>query len=222
MLLAAARLVMALSLVPPAVRTRLRRIAMLLDGVTRVADTRALRVPPITRLNQHYEPAMVLAELILRGTSVGARAGATRSVTFSFELHRVFEDFLARALGRALRARGVELVRQPTDRRLDQEGALRLEPDFVAYRDGRCVAVLDAKFKRLDQDLGGDAYQLLAYLLEYGPRFGALVSAAGGRSEHRVRSVDKLLAVRPLELDHPPEHVLAQVDALAAEVAGVG
>jgi hypothetical protein len=86
-------------------------------------------------------------------------------------------------------------------------------------RGTKVVAVLDAKFKRLDQDLGGDAYQLLAYLLELGPRFGALISALGTAADRQVRAVDKVLAVRPLRLDHPPEAVLDQVEALAYECA---
>ncbi len=138
-------------------------------------------------------------------------------MTFAFELHRVFEDFLEVALRAALRRRGAQLVRQPKGRSLDYQRTLGLEPDFVAVRDGQTVTVLDAKFKRLEQDLGRDAYQLLAYLLEFGPRSGFLVSATGAHSNRRVRAVYKILGVRPLALDQPAESVLAQVDALAAE-----
>jgi 5-methylcytosine-specific restriction enzyme subunit McrC len=221
MLLAATMLLSRLPLIAPTVRTRLRRIASMLDGVTRVADFRALRPPPITRLNRHYEPALVLADLVLRSTAVSARAGATRSVTFAFELHRVFEDFLRVALGAALRRRDVRLLHHDRGHTLDHERTLGLEPDFVAVGGGRNLSVLDAKFKRLDENLGDDAYQLLAYLLEYGPRFGALVSAIGHRSDCHVRAVDKVLGVRPIDVHQPPEAVLAQVDALAAETAAL-
>lgn len=216
-LLAAARLLARLPLVAPSVRARLRRVIALLDGVTSVRDVRSLRPPPITRLNQHYESALVLADLVLRGTSVSSRAGAARSVTFAFELHRVFEDFLEVALRAAFRRRGARLVRQPKGRSLDHDGTLGLEPDFIAVQDGQPVSVLDAKFKRLEQDLGGDAYQLLAYQLEFGPRSGFLVSATGTRSDRAVRAVDKVLGVRPLGLDQPPERVLAEIDELADE-----
>ena len=74
-LLAAARLLSRLPLVDPSVRARLRRVVGLLDGVTPVPDFRSLRMPLITRLNRHYEPALVLADLVLRGTSVSSRAG---------------------------------------------------------------------------------------------------------------------------------------------------
>jgi len=221
-LLAAARLLSRLPLVASSVRARLRRVVGLLDGVTPVSDVRALRSPPITRLNRHYEPALVLADLVLRATSISGRAGAARSVTFAFELHRVFEDFLDVALAAAVRRRGALLIRQPKGRSLDDEGTLGLEPDFVVVRGGAYVSVLDAKFKRLGQDLGGDAYQLLAYLLEFGPRNGLLVSATGTTSDRRVRAVDKVLGVRPLGLDQSPERVLAAIDELAEEATEGG
>jgi len=221
-LLAAAQLLARLPMVVPRVRARLRRVIALLDGVTPMSDIRLFPVPPITRLNRHYEPALVLADLVLRGTSISSRTGATRSVTFAFELHRVFEDFLEVALGAAVRARGARLVRQPKGRTLDYERTLGLEPDFVAVYRGRPVSVLDAKFKRLDQDLGGDAYQLLAYLLEFGPSAGFLISATGTKSDRQVRAVDKLVGVRPVALDQSPSRVLAEVDGLADEVLEAG
>ncbi len=217
---AAAQLLARVPLVAATVRARLRRVVALLDGVTAVPDIRSLRPPPITRLNQHYEPALVLADLVLRSTSLSSRAGAARSVTFAFELHRVFEDFLEAALGEALRKRNARLVRQPTGHALDDERTLGLVPDFIVVHAGATVSVLDAKFKHLEQDLGGDAYQLLAYLLEFGPRSGILVSAIGSASDLHVRSVDKVLRVRPLGLDRPPQLVLAEIDDLAEAAIG--
>jgi 5-methylcytosine-specific restriction enzyme subunit McrC len=218
MLLAATHLVRRLPLLAPEVRGRLGRVAALLAEATLVRDVRSLKLPRFTRLNRHYEPALVLADLLLRGLSISARSGQARSVTFRFELHRVFEDFLDVALRSALAKRGVELVRQPTHRTLDHQQRLGLEPDFVALRNGRPLGVLDAKFKRLESDLGGDAYQMLAYLLEFGCHSGVLVSAEGDVSEHDIRSVDKTLRVRPLGLNREPNAVLTAVDALADQI----
>jgi 5-methylcytosine-specific restriction enzyme subunit McrC len=216
-LLTAARLLVRLPLTAPAVRARLRRIAGLLDGAQVLYERREMRLPAITRLNRHYEPALVLAGLILEGLSVGSRMGTARSVTFAFELHRVFEDFLQTALDAAIRRRGGNLLRQPTGHALDAERTLHLEPDFVVTRDGRALSVLDAKFKHLRDDLGGDAYQLLAYLLAFGPSAGFLVSALGERSRRTIESAGKALHVYPVALDRPPEDVLAQVAGLAEE-----
>lgn len=223
LLLAAAALLSRTPLVSPLVRARLRRIVALLDGVSRVANPRRLPSPPITRLNRHYAPAIALAELVVRGMSLTSRAGSVRSVTFAFDLSRVFEDFLEVALGAALRRRGASLERQPKDRTLDVEGTLGLEPDFVLHLAGepQPIAILDAKFKALDQSLGDDAYQMLAYLLEFGPRFGLLISATGARSDRHIRAVDKRIGVRPLALDRAPDEVLKAVDELAEETVGL-
>ena len=109
------------------------------------------------------------------------------------------------------------MLAKPKGHSLDADATIRLYPDFVVLRGTEVVSVLDAKFKRLDHDLGGDAYQLLAYLLELGPRFEPLISALGTAADRQVRSVDKVLAVRPLRLDCPPEAVLGQIEALADE-----
>jgi 5-methylcytosine-specific restriction enzyme subunit McrC len=223
LLLAAALLLTRTPLVASAVRGRLRRIVSLLDGVSLVAQPRTFSTPVITRINRHYAPAIALAELVVRGLSLTSRAGAVRSVTFAFDLSRVFEDFLEVALGAAVRRRGASLERQPKGRTLDVERTLGLEPDFVVRRLGEPepVAILDAKFKALDESLGGDAYQMLSYLLEFGPSCGVLVSATGGRSDRRVRAVDKRIAVRPLDLDRPPAEILIAVDRLAEETVGL-
>lgn len=219
LLLAASLLLTRTPLVAPVVRARLRRIVALLDGVSPVVSPRTLPSPPITRLNRHYAPGIALAELVVRGMSLTTRAGTVRSVTFAFDLSRVFEDFLEVALGAALRRRGAGLDRQPKGRTLDVERTLGLEPDFVVRRGGdpEPIAILDAKFKSLDASLGGDAYQMLSYLLEFGPSCGTLVCATGERSDRRIRAVDKRIAVRPLALNRPPAEVLRAVDRLAEE-----
>jgi 5-methylcytosine-specific restriction enzyme subunit McrC len=223
LLLAAASLLARTPLVAPVVRARVRRIVALLDGVSRVANARTLQPPPITRLNRHYASAIALADLVVRGMSLTSRSGAVRSVTFAFDLSRVFEDFLEVALGAALRRRGASLDRQPKGRTLDLERTLGLEPDFVVRRSGdpEPIAIIDAKFKALDNSLGGDAYQMLSYLLEFGPRRGILVCATGQRSDRRIRAVDKRIGVRPLALNRPPADVLEAVDLLAAETMSV-
>lgn len=217
-LLAAARLLRRLPQVHSTARQRLRRIDEQLDGVSLVPRSVALRGPPFTRLNRHYQPALAIAELVLRGTSIGARTGSRASVTFSFELHRVFEQFLEVSLGRAVAERGAALQPQMTGRSLDRGAVLGLRPDLVVTRGGTCRAILDAKFKRLDGDLAGDAYQMLAYLLEFGPARGFLVAADGSPSDHVVRAVPKHISVRSIRLDQPPERILEEVDALAAEI----
>lgn len=222
LLLAAAVALCRLRLVHRDVRQRLRRLISLLDDVTYEPDRSRLPLPSITRMNKHYEPALVLADVILTGMSVHADAGNKRSVTFSFELHRVFEDFLDVALGEAIARRGGRLVTKPPARWLDDQKSIELKPDFVVRRGGQTVAVIDAKFKRVEARPGDDAYQMLAYLTAYEPSRGMLVSATGSNSDHSLVLTGESIAVRRCRVDLAPESVLHQVDAIAAELLAEG
>lgn len=67
MVLAAAQLLRRLPLTRGLARKRLRHLVSQLDGVTQVSDHRKLQIPAITRLNQHYRPALILVLLSVRG-----------------------------------------------------------------------------------------------------------------------------------------------------------
>ena len=121
-------------------------------------------MPPLTRLNERYGPALRLAELILRASSIDAPKGPLAATAFVFDMNKVFEDFVTVALresmqpfGGDVRANGV--AGSTIERRArDQAGH-----HVVGAR--RCLAVADAKYKALE--LRGmpnaDAYQMLAY-----------------------------------------------------------
>jgi hypothetical protein len=115
-----------------------------------VSPPTTVTAPPITRLNRRY--ALTLAELILRHASVTTEHGTTRSISFVFDMNRVFEDFVSIALTEALRAHGVAVRLQHTGCHLDQERLIPLRPGITLWRDGRCVGVVDAKYKRLTDE----------------------------------------------------------------------
>lgn len=218
LLLAAAVALGRLSLVHRDVRQRLRRLESLLKDVAYEPERSRLSLPSITRVNKHYEPALVLADVVLSGTSVRADAGDRRSVTFSFELHRVFEDFLDVALGDAISRRGGRLVKKPPSRWLDEQSSIELKPDFSVRRSAQTVAIVDAKFKRIESRPGDDAYQMLAYLKAFEPSRGMLVSATGSTSDHSVVATGESIVVRRCRVDLAPESILRQVDAIAVEL----
>ncbi|MDO9354067.1 MAG: hypothetical protein Q7T55_10250 [Solirubrobacteraceae bacterium] len=220
MLLAAADSLGRLALTPPQTRRRLRRVMNSLDGASVAAGRQPRPVPRITRLNAHYRSALVLADIVLRQKSLDSRAGEVQSATFAFELHRVFEQFLFTAFRARATPQGVEVREQASGRYLDRERLLHLRPDFVFKRGGQCVAVADAKFKRLEGRLAGDAYQMLAYLLEFGPARGFLISAEGAVSGHAVLSAEKQIEVRPIDLALSPDQILGRVDELFGELSG--
>ena len=207
--------------VPDVARARLRRIRAALDGVSPPTTTAA---PPITRLNRWYKRALPLAELILRHASVTTEHGTTRSISFVFDMNRVFEDFLSIALTEALRAHGVSVRLQHTGRHLDRERLIPLRPDITLWRAGRCLGVVDAKYKRLADERfpNADAYQMLAYCSGFGLRDGTLVYANDpGEDERTHHLVDgTTVRVRTVDVEAEPDKLLRQVDALATALIG--
>jgi 5-methylcytosine-specific restriction enzyme subunit McrC len=203
--------------VPDRARARLRRIRAALDGVSPPATPAA---PPITRLNVRYKHALPLAELVLRHASVTTERGATRSIAFVFDMNRVFEDFLSVALTEALRAHSLSVRLQHTGRHLDHERDIPLRPDITVWRAGRCVAVLDAKYKRLADDRfpNADAYQMLAYCTGFGLESGTLVYAHDNAEHDRTHELigGTTIHVRTVDVEAPRGELLRQVDALAA------
>lgn len=208
------------------VRRDLRRLRTRFQGVTLV-DYSAQPLPEITfdRLNRHYRPAIRLARLILRDSSIARRRGETRSTSFLVNMNRVFEDFAVVALREALGLSERSFPQQTHGRRLwlDERGRVRLEPDLSWWRGGRQpVFVGDVKYKDLDD--GGvrneDLYQVLAYLEATGLREGFLVYPvrAAGREPVVVRRSGRRVRVHGWSLDELPEEILGQVRITAEEI----
>jgi 5-methylcytosine-specific restriction enzyme subunit McrC len=224
MLLTAAEILLQLPRIPPRARSRLLRTRVALDDVERLvspADTRSLA---ITRLNARYASALALAELILRHRATTARLGDVRSTAFLFDLNEVFESFLTTALTESLRSYGGEVRPQFRDH-LDEGGALEVKPDITWWRRGRCVAVVDAKYKSVSR--GGsipnaDAYQMLAYCIAFGIPRGLLVYAKDENERaraHAIRRHGYTVEVSVVDVEAEPVDVLAQVGAIAANLA---
>ena len=213
--------------VPIAARKRLLRVRATLEDVTPVPADPRTRAPEITRLNRRYTAVLALAELILRGSSITTRHGEVSSVSFVFDMNQVFEDFLSIALRKALERHGGKVELQHKGTHLDTKGEIRLIPDITWWRGGRCRAVIDAKYKPLDDKRfpNADAYQMLAYCTGLRLPRGYLVYAKARdaiRSDrrHHVVHGDKTIDVRAIDVDLEPDDLLASIDALAAEIAG--
>ena len=207
---------------PQSARKRLLRIRSILEDVT--PATGPISLPPITRLNRRYEPALRLAALILEGASITTEAGDLKSASFVFDMNQVFEDFLSTAMTEALRPHGGVVRPQYQQEFLDHEATLRLKPDITWWRSGRLQAVIDAKYKRLKDERfpNADAYQMLAYCAAFGRDRGFLVYAHDVDQQsrtHRVRDGRTTIEVRTIDVETPPDQVLAQVEELAREIA---
>jgi 5-methylcytosine-specific restriction enzyme subunit McrC len=178
----------------------------------------------VTRLNEHYRPALALAELVLRNFSISQKSGKVESTTFVFNMNKVFEDFVTAAFTEAMRKYGGTVRPQVGEYSLAERGRLPLRPDIGWWGGNRCLAVLDAKYKAIDDGRlrHDDAYQMLAYCTAYGLDRGYLIYARDSGAEptvYVVRNVKTEIVVVALDVEQEPEVLLKQVEELAKRVA---
>jgi 5-methylcytosine-specific restriction enzyme subunit McrC len=180
--------------------------------------------PSWTRLNQHYQPAVMIARLVLQGSVLEVTTGPVTGTGVLFDMAKVFEYFVVTALREALGADAQTFPQGAARRRvyLDDENVIALYPDLSWWRAGRCVFVGDCKYKRaaISGVPNADLYQLLAYTTSLNLREGLLVYAAGEYPPrtHTVSHAGKRLHVLTCDLAGTPDDVLAQIDSVAEEI----
>lgn len=166
--------------VDPTVRTRiLRPIMALADRVEPVPLTpetfRALR-RGTSRLTAAYEPAFALIRLIMAGSGIGLETGAERTALpgFLFDMNQLFQDALERYLRewlgdtKLLPQYGLrDVFRYDPGFNPRHRQSPTPTPDYVLSRQGRVVAIADAKYRDLwEHSLPpGMLYQLSVYAL---------------------------------------------------------
>lgn len=177
------------------------------------------------RLNEHYREVVELSRLILRHTSMETERGNVRATGFLVDMNVVFQEFVTRALRRAL---GLSERTFPSDNRmprkiwLDEAHSVRLKPDLTWWDGHECTFVGDAKYKKVKDDRvpNADLYQLLAYATALNLPGGLLVYAKGEDAEvvHCVRHAGKRLEVAALDLSGSIDEIHARIDELARRV----
>ncbi|MEU5929720.1 restriction endonuclease [Streptomyces antimycoticus] len=228
LLLGAARRLARLPDMPPRLHTGLRQLDALLDGVTAPSPGAPVAAWTPTRLNARYVPALRLAEIVLRGASFEYTDGRPVSVDgLLLNMEKVFEDFLASALGTALeRHAGGRSQPHPRTHHLDDRQEHQLLPDLVHRLQGadgglHPAIVVDAKYQ--DGTTSSNLYQMLAYCTCFGLSEGHLVSAAGMENEGGIRVPVPGGAIRlyrhVLDLSLPYPELAARIDELAQVIA---
>lgn len=201
-----------------------------LDG--RLTDIQLLRPgapPPAwqpTRLNERYQPALRLAELILRNMSAEAGPGGVLVAAFVVPMWQVFENFVATALSEALRTFPGRTQTDPQyGSRLDEplpghQAAIKIALDVVHLVHDVPRLIFDAKYKAADP-LGrypnADHYQMLAYCTALSVPVAWLVYAQGSGSPRTrpIKNTRISIVEYPLDLRASPRDLLRQVDELA-------
>jgi len=202
-------------------RRRLARLRLQLADVSAVSPSSLPSWSP-SRLNVRYQPALRLAEVILAASSFEHRVGELPVTEFAFDMWRIFEDFVCRALAESLAPLGGTSHLQYSTH-LDVAETVDIRPDFVWTAAGQPRIVADAKYKAQKPEGFPDAdlYQVLAYCTVLGLPEGHLVYAAGSGVDaavHHVRGTGIRIHAHTLDLDVPKERLLAQVDGIAAQL----
>ncbi|MDQ0924570.1 5-methylcytosine-specific restriction enzyme subunit McrC [Pseudarthrobacter sp. W1I19] len=221
MLLAATRKLLTVPRLAETDRQSLRKLELKFEGVGLAWPT---VFPPIrfTRLNAHYAPAVLLAEIILKGGSLEQQVGTVSASSFLFDMWEVFEDFVSVALREAMASHGGSVDLQYRGKHLDVGGVVPLRPDIVWRRDQDVLAVLDAKYKaeRNGRFPNADLYQMLAYCTRFKMQAGHLVYAKGECDEtiYEIHGTDVRIFTHSLDLEAQPLELLGQIGRLAAKV----
>ena len=216
--------------VPNATRHQLTRLR---HRFGEVSELHGGQRPPSwqpSRLNTRYQPALRLAELVLRSTSFDLGRGAVPATGFLISMPKVFEDFVTTALREALEMQfGGRGVTQDSKWYLDAGRTVALRPDLVWYpvATGRPALVLDAKYKaeKYSGFPNPDIYQMLAYCSAMRLPSGHLVYAKGNEPRQSyllphtgLGGSGVSVTAHTLDLEASPADLLLQVDALAEEM----
>jgi 5-methylcytosine-specific restriction enzyme subunit McrC len=201
---------------PPGARARLTHLDGRLDGVQPLVPGAPLPQWQATRLNQRYQPALRLAELVLRHQSFEVGPGGLRVASFVVDMAKVFEDFVTTALQQALKRYPGGIKAQFTTT-LDEDEGIRIRPDVVHIHNETPCIIVDAKYKIQSGVDNPDHYQMLAYCIALTVPVGWLVYAQGNpdAAQARIRNTGITVIATPLDLNVTPGELLDQIDELA-------
>ena len=163
----------------PLLQQRLRSLRKRFAGVATLAPhEHAPEASDLNRTQRRYSGVVDLAHLFLHGQFLDPRSGRQRAFSLLFNMNQLFERYTASVLRPIARQRGLRLIEQGPRRYLGHDeagrGRVLMRPDIALLDgDGRPVAILDAKWKRLEarEPLAGlspaDLYQMVSYAAAY-------------------------------------------------------
>lgn len=225
---AATRLALRVPGIDPHVRQLLQRQLGALEGVSDLAITaESVDRVHLTRLNQHYSPALRLAQLILGNVTLTDVVGTTTASSFMVDMNDLFQRFVFERLRRELRGRLSVHGEPPVY--LGIGNRVTMNPDLV-FRDPsgqRNCYVADVKYKLASSGRGrsSDYYQLLAYTTAMNLPEGLLIYTRTrdaddpGQSTVVVHNAGTKLVVHAVDLAGSPQSVELEISALADTIA---
>nr|WP_277873850.1 hypothetical protein [Pseudanabaena sp. FACHB-1998] len=165
-----------------------------------------LRLIPITRLNQRFEPLLNLARLFLENESLQLSSGNFQTFAFALDMNKLFEEFVISFISRHRQEilpnhlQDCDLLPQSLGavrylaKNSNNDQVFQLKPDLVMRHKDGFPLIMDTKYKRLqegDRKLGvsqADFYQMYAYAQRYNcPNVMLIYPQVVGMSELRSR-----------------------------------
>jgi 5-methylcytosine-specific restriction enzyme subunit McrC len=131
------------------------------------------------RLYSHYERPLQWAKIFLKGESFTNFKGKSLNTALLFPMERIFEDYVAAMSRKYLPNNELTLHTQDKRKHLVSEhkgkAKFKLKPDIVVEKNGNPIAILDTKWKAVNENLenknywisSSDMYQLHAYGKKY-------------------------------------------------------
>ncbi len=168
-------------------RQMLHELQQWIEEVTLLSKVNVedLRLIPITRLNQRFEPLLNLARLFLENESLQLSSGNFQTFAFALDMNKLFEEFVISFISRhrqeilPTQLQDCELLPQSLGavrylaKNSSNQQVFQLKPDLVMRQKGGFPLIMDTKYKRLkegDRKLGvsqADFYQMYAYAQRY-------------------------------------------------------
>jgi 5-methylcytosine-specific restriction enzyme subunit McrC len=167
-------------------------------------------------------PALRLAQLVLRWSTISVAHGRHRVSSFVVDMNQVFEKFIEHRLRRELRE-VLDVSGQDTSG-LDEDGKVEIIPDLVFRRGGPVVYVADAKYKVTADGRArqADYYQMLAYCTAWRQPEGMLIYAdtEGEHPPHEivVRGSGTRIATYQMPIGGARVQIDRAIEALAAAI----
>ncbi|MGM0531459.1 MAG: McrC family protein [Bacteroidota bacterium] len=137
------------------------------------------RIDGHSRLYSHYDRPLQWARVFLVGESFTNFRGKSINTALLFPMEKIFEDYVTAMFRKYFPENGLTIRTQDKRKHLvdshNGKPKFRLVPDIVIEKDSHPVAVLDTKWKAINQDQPeknycisqGDLYQLFAYGSKY-------------------------------------------------------
>ena len=129
-----------------------------------------------TRDMNAYEQILQWCKVFLKGNTFTVNKGTHTAIALLYDMNRLFEDYVAAELRKALNHKRYALSAQDKSKHLFDNKHFSLRPDIVVKhieKDKTTTTVLDTKWKLLKQGVTnygisqGDMYQMYAYGKKY-------------------------------------------------------